>query len=521
MTDVWFEEAAPRRKKPAPTARRRKRPLIRVQPEDLHKRERDTYAHQMRHDPHSLMVSVGTSTGVHIGVVGVLFLMYLVMTGFRRDYDDAPAMEMGWLNPKQVQNRNKPRGPVKIPSVQFNPEARPQPRPDEQPAPQEDPDKPADVPVQPVNVGKLLEGRSPRMRDEMIAKSGGSQRAEQAVSQALAWLKRQQQSGGNWQLDAGYPDPCYPRLKTDTGATALALLALLGAGNTPQVGDYREEVTKGLKWLKGIQATNGDFHDYSHEFGRQSSFYAHAQATIAICEAYALTRDESLREPAEKAVRFLIDTQQPIEGGWKYQPQNDRTRGDLSVTGWALMALHTARAAGIQVAEEAFLLSSTFLDTVQEERGSRYKYESQLGPDDITPTMTAEGLLCRQFLGWPREHPSLLEGIEYLQRPENDPRWDVGVPHVYYWYYAGHVLHNMGGDDWKTWYSDVQKLIIENQVKVGRTRKGEDIRGSWNVRNRDGIAYSYADKGGRLYLTAMCVLILEMPYRHMPVYGHQ
>ncbi|GAB4145216.1 MAG: hypothetical protein Tsb009_17260 [Planctomycetaceae bacterium] len=378
---------------------------------------------------------------------------------------------------------------------------------------------PKPQPVKPVQVKKLFLNRNPKLRDEILKKLDPEEKIRRAISAGLQWLKRHQNSTGNWQLHRGYPDPGYEFLPTDTGATALALLAFLGDGHTHMKrGPYQETIRKGLKWLVGVQKRDGDLHD-SQELGRQTAFYAHSQATIVLCEAYAMTGDETLKEPAERAVKFLVDSQNPVKGGWKYQPQGPRSRGDLSVTGWALMALHSARAAGLKVPEDAFELSSLFLDEVQEDDGARYRYEPQPTPRPVTPTMTAEGLLCRQFLGWSRKHAPLRDGVAYLLQPENKPRWIASGqddPHVYYWYYAGHVLHNMGGKPWENWYRDVSMMIVSHQEKSSSRKR--DVRGSWNPKDKKGVYYGYGKIGGRLYVTTLCLLVLEMPYRHSSIY---
>ncbi|MDZ4686962.1 MAG: hypothetical protein SH850_17950 [Planctomycetaceae bacterium] len=128
---------------------------------------------------------------------------------------------------------------------------------------------------------------------------GGSSAAQRAVKAGLGWLARQQNSDGRWELHQGYPDPGLSVIRTDTGATSLALLAFLGAGHTQFQGDHAPQVKNGLQWLVDVQdKTTGDLHDQRQEEGRQPAFYAHAMGTIALCEALALTQDDSLREPA-------------------------------------------------------------------------------------------------------------------------------------------------------------------------------------------------------------------------------
>ena len=82
--------------------------------------------------------------------------------------------------------------------------------------------------------------------------------------------------------------------------------------------------------------------------------YGHGQITIALCELYGLTRDPKMKQAAQNALRYALAAQLP-DGGWRYHlPEKDengfleswKNRGDLSVTGWFLLALKTAEMAG-------------------------------------------------------------------------------------------------------------------------------------------------------------------------------
>lgn len=468
------------------------------------------------------------SLGMHFGLMLILALLLMPDDFFNPDRggEGGPAITLRFTkvdnregdNAVKVVERkpifDDPRKAVAVKKKQGDP-GRKQPKlkgdgPGENPANK----------ARPVDVNSLLQDREPKARERILEEVDPKKQIRRAISNGLNWLKRQQESGGRWRLHEGYPDPGNRTVRTDTGATALALLAFLGDGHTnKRNGPFRETVQRGLTWLVGVQKPDGDFHDHV-ELGRNSAFYAHAQATIVLCEAYAMTKDDSLRKPAERGIAFLVQSQQPVVGGWKYQPQQKDSRGDLSVTGWCLMALHSARAAGLEVPRDAFRLSSLFLDSVQEQNGARYKYEAHLNANAVTPTMTAEGLLCRQFLGWPRDFPALRDGAAFLMREKNRPAWIAGgtsKPHVYYWYYAGHVLHNQGGGDWKTWYADTAALIVQHQSRIGGRKR--DVYGSWDPKARKGGYYGYGEFGGRLYMTTLSLLVLEMPYRHRSVYS--
>src|SRR5690242_7130796 len=103
----------------------------------------------------------------------------------------------------------------------------------------------------------------------------------------------------------------------------------------------------------------------------QHQLYAHAQCTIAVCELYGMSHDSAYRRAAERAIVFCVRAQDQKLGGWRYEPAQD---SDMSVTGWFLMALQSARMAKLEVPQEVFDKASRFLDRVQASEGSQYTY---------------------------------------------------------------------------------------------------------------------------------------------------
>src|SRR5690606_52027 len=89
----------------------------------------------------------------------------------------------------------------------------------------------------------------------------------------------------------------------------------------------------------------------------QHQLYAHSQCTIALCELYGMTQDPAFRKPAQKALEFCAKAQDPQQGGWRYVPGID---SDLSVTGWFLMALQSAKMANLEVPEKVLSDASKF-----------------------------------------------------------------------------------------------------------------------------------------------------------------
>lgn len=343
------------------------------------------------------------------------------------------------------------------------------------------------------HIGLALNGREPGMKQALLEAYGGNSQTEEAVRLALKWFKRNQQADGSWSLKKPFSAGGSGDDNT-LAATAMALLAFQGAGMTHQRGPYQQEVQKGWNSLLKTQNANGDFWTKGHPHAR---LYSQAQATIALCELYGMTKDDNLREPAQQAIQYAISIQDEL-GGWRYTPG---VGSDTSVTGWFVMALQSARMAGLHVDSDVFLKVERFLDAVADAGGAQYGY--MVGHQG-TLAMTAEGLLCRQYLGWQRKDPRLVEGVGLLK---NSPiRWNE--KNVYYWYYATQVLHHMEGDAWDSWNTVLREIIPKHQNKFSKER------GSWDP-NGD----PFEHRAGRLYVTALCTYMLEVYYRHLPIYS--
>jgi hypothetical protein len=351
-------------------------------------------------------------------------------------------------------------------------------------------------PLLPVPLGHALSGREFGSKESLLAAYGGDATTEAAVMEALKWLAKNQQPSGMWSLAGPYQDGA--NVENPKAATAMALLAFQGAGYTHQgspAEPFTQIVARGWSALLKEQADDGSFlGEYYHHV-----LYTHAQCTIALCELYAMTRDESLRQPAERAVAYCLKAQSPT-GGWRYSPGQG---GDLSVTGWFVMALKSAQMAGLEVPSDAFARVDAFLETVSHQDGARYSY---LPKENAKRSMTAEGLLCRQYLGWPRSDARLIDGVGHLLA--NPVKWSDRD--VYYWYYATQVCHHMEGDFWTQWNAEMKRVLPGEQIKSGRER------GSWDP---EGDPYGF--QAGRLYVTCLSTYMLEVYYRHLPLYRQE
>ncbi len=269
-------------------------------------------------------------------------------------------------------------------------------------------------------------------------------------------------------------------------------MPLLGAGKTHKAAkgnDYDKPVEKALLYLIRKQDRK------TGNFG--GGMYAHGLATIAMCEAYGLTQDPALRRPAQMAVNYIVRAQHS-GGGWRYAPGQ---AGDTSVVGWQVMALKSAQMSGLDVPELAMRKAQQFLNSMCDTANEGYGY---VGPGS-TPTMSAVGLLCRQYLqAWGPQNLRLIKGID-----NNIKRYPPGtMRNMYYFYYATQVMHHFGGTAWTDWNTKMRDTLVKTQDKSSGPNKG-----SWSS---EGDVHGPA--GGRLMQTSLCLLTLEVYYRHLPLY---
>ena len=328
----------------------------------------------------------------------------------------------------------------------------------------------------------------------LAGQHGGSGDSERAVERGLRWITAHQLDDGSWNFDhnksscrgqCGNPG----NVPSTTGATAIALLPLLGAGYTHAEGEYQDVVRRGLYYLSKRAVLT----PYGADL-QEGTMYAQGLATIALCEAYAMTGDMALKGLAQSAIDFIVFAQDKKGGGWRYAPGQP---GDTTVTGWQLMALKSGQMARLDVPSPTIFLAQRFLQSVASQGGAKYGYLTNAP----RKTTTAVGLLCRMYTGWRPSNPALQRGVLYLSE------WGPSEEGLYYDYYATQVMHHWGGQQWERWNLTMRDSLIATQAVAGHEA------GSWY------FSGAHGQSGGRLYCTSMAVMTLEVYYRYMPLYS--
>jgi hypothetical protein len=332
---------------------------------------------------------------------------------------------------------------------------------------------------------------------------GATPESEAAVNAALKWLAKNQSSSGRWdakRLGAGGvavdgTDRFNAGSTADTGITGLALLAFLAAGHTHLQGPHQTTVRRGLEFLLSMQAADGNL---GASVNMYEKMYCHAMATCAVSEAFAMTGDERLAGTVRRAVGFTLKTQDQRTGGWRYSVGQP---GDTSQLGWQVMALKSAQLAGIAMPQGTRDGIERFLRSVSIGHSSGKACYQPVRPVP-SRSMTAEALVCRQFLDMPEPPAALTEASNFIleERPGS------GTPNHYYWYYGTLSMYQLQGDAWRQWNEALQKVLLGSQRSDGT------LAGSWDPDPVWGAC------GGRAYSTSLSTLCLEVYYRFLPLY---
>ncbi len=378
--------------------------------------------------------------------------------------------------------------------------------------------------------------------DHRRAKGGGGGAKNDRIKAALEWLKDHQNVEGHWSATRFSEDTRRVNARktyniefvnigqakgdigweqtVDVGMTGLALLAFVGAGYDHKQGEYRETCRRAIMYLRKVQSADGCYGPKEDEH----FMYNHAICAMAMAEAYGLSGDTLLKGPADNAVRFILQAQNPGMG-WRYGVRPGVN--DTSVTGWMVLALKSCKMAGLEFdTTKCYEDAAKWLDSVTAVYSGYPKtgYIEPAGNNarlrvaqeyENNPSMDAINIMSHLFMATPGKDARHRD-LQAQAKACNDmlPVWDHKKIDYYYWYYASLALYQMGDVYWKKWDDAMSKVLMDNQRGFKPQDKGSnkdtlDEHGSW-----DAVDAWYA-AGGRVYSTAINCLTLQSHFRYL------
>jgi len=294
---------------------------------------------------------------------------------------------------------------------------------------------------------------------------------ESAIDRGLKCLASQQNKDGSWGN------------QYKGAATSLSLMAFMLKGHFPKKGLYGSNVDRGIEYLLKKSAEGSGY------IG--SSMYEHALSTLALSEAWGMSDRDEVRDALKRGVDIILRAQ-ANSGGWRYDPRP--TDADVSVTAMQLVALASAREAGILVPTKTIEKAVRYVKGCQVAGSGGFGYADNHSP---IFSRSAAGLMSLLISG-ERNTPAVQKGIEYLKNLPESKFTRVSGFYMYGHYYAIQSMYQAGETHYQEWYPQIRDTLLPRQNKDG----------SW-------YAPECGDAG---YGTAMAILILGVPYRYLPIY---
>ncbi|MCH2135399.1 MAG: terpene cyclase/mutase family protein [Phycisphaerales bacterium] len=277
------------------------------------------------------------------------------------------------------------------------------------------------------------------------------------------------------------------RYAQHAGVSAVAGMAFMSNGSLCDRGRWAPQVRSVVDFLLGhVQPSGLIAAETSH-----GPMYGHGFATLLLAEIYGSShRDDDVREALARAIDLIVRTQNE-EGGWRYQPVP--ADADVSVTICQVMALRSARTAGIAVPRETIDRAVAYVKRCQNPDGG-FRYMLREGP--AAWPRTAAGVATLYYAGI-YEDEAIEQGLDWLMANAMPGKGTARQSHWFYGqYYAAQAMYQAGGDRWKNWWPAAQQTLLSRQSS----------NGAW-VDPHVGTAYG----------TAMALISLQLPEGLLPI----
>jgi hypothetical protein len=343
-------------------------------------------------------------------------------------------------------------------------------------------------------------------------------RVDQSVNSGLSWLAANQQPDGSFpSIDLGQP-----------GVTGLCVLAFMSHGHIPGEGPYGAGLSRAIDYIAASQKPSGLITVYGpdgtqisrnvgHDIGVAAA-YNHAISSLVLSESYGMSdaaRTEKTRRAIDQALAATLAMQhwpkdRAIDrGGWRYIHDFDDRDSDLSLTGWSLMFLRSARNAGFEVPKEPIDEAVAYIRRCFSPEYATFEYlpGDRDGSDRRSRAMAGAGVLALAHAGFHHSLEAQRAGEFILQHNvvnynENVPAWDHDRYH-YSLFNCCQGMYQLGGRYWSEFFPPVVQSLLENQQPDG----------SWPAES------SYQDgKFGNAYTTALVLMSLGAPNQLLPVF---
>lgn len=331
-------------------------------------------------------------------------------------------------------------------------------------------------------------------RDASAVRDMITPEAQKAIDRGLEYLARTQHESGAWG-DRQYHG--------NVAVTSLAALAFMAGGHQPGRGQYGKNVERALNYVISKESREKPGFLYSPGGSNFGAMYSHGFGALFLGEAYGMVskkeEQKRVREVLERAVQRIVTSQNQQLGGWRYDTEG--TSSDVSVTICQIMALRSARNAGLQVPKSVVEKCVKYVKDCQNADGG-FNYMKGSRPNSAFPR-SAAGVVALYCAGV-YEGREIDDGLKYLMqfKPAGQvQRFGRGMNEMHYYYgqyYAAQAMWTAGGKYWQEWFPAIREELLM-RARMNNT-------GSWSDPT------VCADYG-----TAMACIILQIPNNYLPI----
>ena len=336
---------------------------------------------------------------------------------------------------------------------------------------------------------------------------------DQSIARATNWIISKQQSDGSF--------PTIPQ--GQPAITSFGVLSLLAQGEMPGSGQHGESLTQAIEYVLSTQKPSGLLanvgprtkkltRNVSHQVG-QTCVYNHAISALMLAEAYATTNTdltEKMRKSIERALEVTLSEQRRPrwrkidQGGWRYLDRFDSSDADLSVIGWQLMFLRSAKNSGFDVPAKAIDDAVACVQRHFSKKQQKFLYY----PAGLrgTRAMTGAGILAFSHAGM-HDAPEIKQAGKLLRSFSfanyNTPEGGLDRYH-YSLFQCTQAAYQLGGEHWQHFHAPAFRTLLRNQ----------NPNGSWAPERTNHGDSQY----GSVYTTALVVLSLSAPNQLLPIF---
>jgi hypothetical protein len=341
------------------------------------------------------------------------------------------------------------------------------------------------------------------------------QRVDAAVDRALRWMVSRQNANGSFPtLDRGQP-----------AVTGFCVLAFMAHGYIPGEGEYGERLDQATDFILSCQKENGLVTLLGPEGPRitaegvpipigEPAAYNHAISSLTLAEVYGMSQSKdskALQGAITRAVAATLELQRrptdlPADrGGWRYITDDGPHDSDLSLTGWQLMFLRSARNAGFNVPQQPIDDAVKYVRRTFHPHLRRFGYTTG-EKTHASRGMSGAGILALAHAGFHNSPEAQSAGRWLLQNNFDD--YNGGGLHWadryhYSLFNATQAMYQLGGSYWKTFFPRTVEALLANQ----------NPDGSWEPER-----FQRDRAFGNVYTTALVVLSLGAPNQFLPIF---